>query len=187
MKIARQRLAEIIREEIQGLFEFSDGSDEPKKSKKKAPADPGVASADTEPSPRDQSVPDGGSVKSADASPVPPAKGSGRGPDPTELDQPKDGPAKGAEETGDDPEASDDEEDALDADGDAGEEPSGAVNDEVSGKTVQAITIEPRSKVLPGAKEVVVAFNESTDALRILVTETGEVKFFWRNQLHDLP
>lgn len=80
---------------------------------------------------------------------------------------------------------SDDE--GIDAAGNAGEEPSGAVNNEISGKVVQAITIEPQSKVLPGAKEIVISFNDSTDALRILVTATGQAKFFWRNQLHDVP
>lgn len=89
------------------------------------------------------------------------------------------------ETTNDRPESDDTA--AIDADGDAGEEPSGAVNDEVSGKTVQAVTIEAQSKILPGAKEVVLAFNETTDPLRILVTPTGMVKFFWRGQLHDLP
>lgn len=80
-----------------------------------------------------------------------------------------------------------DHEDAVDADGEGGEEPSGAVNSDLSGKTVQAISIEPESKILPGSKEIVVTFNESTDALRILVTATANVKFYWRGQLHDLP
>lgn len=86
-----------------------------------------------------------------------------------------------------DDESDEKEKDALDASGESGEEPSGAVNNEVSGKTLQAVTIEPKSKILPGSKEVVFAFNESTDALRILVTSTGQVKFFWRGQLHDMP
>lgn len=64
---------------------------------------------------------------------------------------------------------------------------TGAVNNEISGKTVQSVTIEPRSKLLPGAKEVVITFNETTDSLKILVTSNGAVKFGWRDQLHDLP
>ena len=83
------------------------------------------------------------------------------------------------------PDLSDDE--GLDQAGDAGEDPSGAINNEIAGKSVQALTIEPSSKVLPGAKEVVLTFSDSTDALRILITSTGQVKFFWRGELRDLP
>lgn len=96
-------------------------------------------------------------------------------------------PSVARDDQDDSEDTSDDEHDAVDPEGDSSEEPSGAVNDEVSGKTVQSVSIEPKSKVLPGAKEVVLGFNESTDALRILVTPTGEIKFFWRGQLHDLP
>lgn len=88
-------------------------------------------------------------------------------------------------EPAEDDDTSDDE--GIDSAGNAGEEPSGAVNNEVSGKTVQAVTIEPQSKILPGAKEVIISFTESTDALRVIVTATGQVKFFWRNSLHDIP
>lgn len=88
-------------------------------------------------------------------------------------------------EEGDD--GQEDELAAIDQDGSAGKNPSGAVNDELSGKTVQGISIEPKSKILPGAKEVIVTFNETTDPLRILCTGSGQVKFFYRGQLHDLP
>lgn len=77
--------------------------------------------------------------------------------------------------------------DAIDKEGDGGDDPSGAVNNDLSGKTVQSLSIEAQSKILPGAKEVVLSFNETTDSLRILVTPTGQVKFSWRGQLHDLP
>lgn len=187
MKIKRTRLAEIIREEILGLLEFSDGSDEPKKEKKRPSRAADVTSAELDPTAPNDQTPDGGTVKGPDASPVPPSDAPGKRMDPSQLDEPQDGPEGGPEEPEADPDAESDEEDAVDAAGDAGEDPSGAVNDDVSGKTVQAITIDPKSKVLPGAKEVVVAFNESTDTLRILVTPTGMVKFFWKNSLHDLP
>lgn len=100
------------------------------------------------------------------------------------------GPRADADAEGDDDQAPDEDisdDEGIDQGGNSGEDPSGAVNNEVSGKIVQAITIEPQSKVLPGAKEVVLSFNDSTDALRILVTATGQVKFFWRGQLHDIP
>lgn len=96
-------------------------------------------------------------------------------------------PADGGESDDLEPEKKADKADAVDRKGEAGEEPSGAVNDEVSGKTVQGISIEPESSVLPGAKEVVFTFNESTDPLKLLITQTGAVKFFWRGQLFDMP
>lgn len=83
--------------------------------------------------------------------------------------------------------AAQDEMDALDTAGDGAGDPSGLVNKEISGKTVQAITINPKSDRLPDAKEILVTFNETTDPLKILVTSTGKVVFLWRERLHDLP
>lgn len=181
MRITRDRLVEIIEEEVRGRYadlrESSVEEDEPKRAKKKAPSKPEVSSADAEPSPKQADVPDGGTVKAPDGSPIPPGGPGNQGPDTTDLNGEQPDPSAEPEE---EPEEPDTEEPNPD-------EPSGAINDEVSGKTVQAVTIDPKSKVLPGAKEVVLAFNESTDALRILVTPTGMVKFFWRGQLHDLP
>ena len=160
------------------LRELVEADDEEGGEDRKKPRKPQTADAEDSPSPKGKTV----------AGP----RATTNSPDVSspDIDQDKDpsGPSVDGDEP--DPEAddkADDEEDAIDQDGDSGDEPSGAVNDEVSGKTVQAVTIEPKSKVLPGAKEIVVAFNESTDALRILVTPTGQVKFFWRGQLHDIP
>jgi hypothetical protein len=179
MKITRGKLTEMIEQEVRArIFELSEKGS--KKSKK-----PDVAAADSEPT-KSKLPADGGGVEPIAS--APPIDGGLN--DTGEQDMDTDADDDGLPDPGSvdptDGEGEDDEE-AIDADGDGGEEPSGAVNDETSGKTVQAITIEPRSKVLPGAKEVVIAFNESTDALRILVTPTGEVKFFWRGQLHDIP
>jgi len=182
MKIARGKLAEIVAEEvrrrIRELYEAqNDDSDDEDGEGGDHPRKPSTASADTEP-------PRKGPTRSG-------PKADTGSPDASspEVDQDADpgGPAVDGDQPDPEAEASDDEEDAVDADGDAGEEPTGAVNDELSGKTVQAITVEPKSKVLPGSKEVVMTFNESTDALRILITPTGMVKFFYRGQLYDLP
>lgn len=159
MNITRRRLAEMIESEVREAL--SEKDDEKKGSKK-----PTTAAADEEP--------------------VVNKGNSGGGPDPISNSPSPDSTSVSMDDIDDAPEEEDDEE-AVDPNGDAGENPSGAVNDEVSGKTVQAITVEPKSKVLPGSKEVVMTFNESTDALRILVTSTGQVKFFWRGQLHDIP
>lgn len=165
MVIKRQKLAEMIAEEVRRrLRELADDDGRPR------PRKPATASADQEDPPRGPGPggPDA-ALGSPDASR--PEGGEGSEDDPA-------GPAVDGDQP--DPEA-------IDPDGTGGEEGSGAVNDYLSGKTVQAISIEPESKVLPGAKEVIVSFNETTDALRILVTTTGQVKFFLRGQLHDIP
>lgn len=166
MNISRKRLAEIVAESVQRrLRELYEASDDEGRSKK-----PSVASAD------EDEPPDAGGPSSPDATVGSPDVGFPEGAQ--EPDEDPDGPA--VDGSAPDPEA-------IDQDGDAGEDPSGAVSDDMSGKTIQALSIEPRSQVLPGAKEVLLTFNETTDALRILVTGTGEVKFFWKGQLYDIP
>lgn len=78
------------------------------------------------------------------------------------------------------------EKDAAEDDGveDAAEVTGGAIADQVAGKTVQSITMEPKSKVMPGAQELVITFSQIPDPLRVLVTKTGEVKFFFKG-LHN--
>lgn len=167
MFIDRKQLAEIIAQEVRArlgrLIEEAreDSDDDPSANRK--PKKPSTADANDSPSPR------------------------GNGPVGPSVDAT--GEDDEGEGTNDRDDSDDDMDDdpGIDADGDAGEEPSGAVNNDLAGKIVQAVTIEPQSKVLPGAKEVVVSFNDTTDSLRILVTATGQVKFFWRGQLHDIP
>lgn len=58
------------------------------------------------------------------------------------------------------------------------------VGDEITGKTIQSVTMEPDSKILPGAQEIVLTFNEITDPLKILLTKSGKVAFYFRG-LHN--
>lgn len=68
-----------------------------------------------------------------------------------------------------------------------GEEPvGGEIAQELQGKTIQSITADPDSKMMPGAQEIVLTFNEIPDALRILVTKTGRVKYFFKGLHNDL-
>lgn len=174
MKITRRALSRMVAEEVRlRLRELVEKEDEEEGGDGK-PRKPQTADAEGSPSPKSKSSKRADPVANGD---------SGEDIDGPAVDG--DQPDPEADSANDRPESDDTA--AVDADGDGGEEPSGAVNDEVSGKTVQAVTIEPKSKVLPGAKEVIIAFNESTDTLRILVTSTGQVKFFWRGQLHDIP
>lgn len=87
----------------------------------------------------------------------------------------------------DEPEADKDlEKDVADEPGaeDAEDVTGGKIADEISGKTIQSVTMEPKSKTLPGAQEIVLTFKEIPDPLKILVTKTGQVKFFFRG-LHN--
>lgn len=162
MKITRQKLAEMVASEVRRrLRELVETPDDEDAEDDPRPKKAGKTSADQSPSPK-------GDV------PVGPRATTGS-PD-ADIDDTED-PDEPATD-GDQPDPDDD----VDH-----EEPSGAVNDEMSGKTIQAITIEPESKVMPGSKEIVIATNESTDVLRIIVSPTGIVSFFFRGQLHDLP
>lgn len=59
------------------------------------------------------------------------------------------------------------------------------ISDNVVGKTIQSITMEPTSKLLPGSKELTITFNEITDQFKILITKTGNIKFYFRG-LHNI-
>lgn len=87
---------------------------------------------------------------------------------------------------GDDPEADKDlEKDVATDDEESPEEVTGGgIADEITGKTVQSVTMEPKSKTLPGAQELVITFREIPDPLKVLITKTGQVKFFFRG-LHN--
>jgi hypothetical protein len=102
-----------------------------------------------------------------------------------------------APEAGDDPgEPADlpagEEEADVDLDAlEAGEEPpseeeEGTVAGEVSGKTIEDITMDDDSKIMPGATEIVLTFRESPDAFRFLITKTGQIKYFFRGLHNDL-
>lgn len=62
--------------------------------------------------------------------------------------------------------------------------PPGSIASELHGKTLESIEMDEDSKMMPGATEVVLTFKETADALRIMITKTGRVKFFFRG-LHN--
>ncbi len=109
-----------------------------------------------------------------------------------EEDLPSTSPAP---EAGDEPGEPNDqpgEDDAAQADLDAldaGEEPpseeeEGTVAGELVGKTIEDITVDDDSQIMPGSTEIVFTFRENPDALRLLLTKTGQVKYFYRG-LHN--
>ena len=66
---------------------------------------------------------------------------------------------------------------------DTGAEP-GTVAAELEGKTIEAISLEEDSKMMPGSTEVVITFRESPDALRLLIGKSGKFKIFYKG-LHN--
>ena len=86
--------------------------------------------------------------------------------------------------TGDEP-ADDDLEADLGGDEESGAEP-GSVAAELENKTIESVSMEEDSKIMPGAVEFVVTFRENPDALRLLITKTGKVKIFYKGLHNDL-
>lgn len=56
--------------------------------------------------------------------------------------------------------------------------------DELVGKTLDTVTMTDKSKILPGATELVMTFT-SGDPLRILVSKSGNISFFYAGALHN--
>lgn len=76
-----------------------------------------------------------------------------------------------------DPEDPEDTEDPEDVTG-------GNIAKELEGKSIQSLTMEPKSKLMPGAQEIVLTFSQIPDPLRILIGKSGQVKFYFKG-LHN--
>ena len=74
------------------------------------------------------------------------------------------------------------EKDVAEPDGeeDASEITGGKIADEIVGKTIQSITMTPKSTTAPGFQEISLTFREIPDPLKILVGKTGMTKFVFR-------
>ena len=198
MEIKRSFLIQLVAEEVQNaLREFSHGDGETKKkSKGKRPE---TKDASDEPSKKrgpgrpkgsknKDAPPPGDSAADAAEDPVqdPVAMGDGE----YGMDDEDDTELPGDEEmAADNADADADEMDAIDPEGDAGteEDVDSPVNDQVAGRTVESITLEPESQLLPGAREIVLTFGDSPDVLRILVDDVGNIVFNLNGQNHDIP
>lgn len=85
----------------------------------------------------------------------------------------------------------DGEEDPMDAELDAeiaGDEPEvpGSVAADMQGKTIESIEQVDESESIPGAKEVVLSFQGEEDKLRVIITPSGDVKYFWKGLHSDI-
>ena len=173
MKFKKSRLEQIVREELVNYI----GS-----SLSEAPKKPDVEDADS-----------GKKGKKPDAKTEPQADPDNITTRPKATGKPA-GEPKGAPPVQDLPdEPADDELDADVTDTDDSDEPDETdpddeaksdISDDITGKTIQSITMEPKSKMMPGAQEINLTFKEVTDTLRILVSKTGQVKWYWRG-LHN--
>lgn len=182
MKIKRSTFIRIVKEElnrhlrsISEVRERPTDDEEPKEKQSK-----GAKPPENDEEPRQK-------LQKPSGKPEAPMKG---GKEPSKAPPPKKGPElpPGEEPEDEKPEVPDEVDPADEEMPD--EEPddeSGGIADEITGKTVQSLTINPKSKVLPGAKEVIFTFNEVSDPLKLLLTQTGQIKFFYRGKLSDLP
>ncbi len=66
------------------------------------------------------------------------------------------------------------------------EEAKSKISEELVGKTVQSISSEPKSKIMPGAQEIVITFDQISDPLRILVTRSGKVAYYFKGLHNEL-
>lgn len=173
MKIKLTVLERIIREElashVKGLIESPRGHDvadahsDSKEKERNAPKDAVKPQADPDNT--------AGQPKTPKAGVKPKAK-------------PDDAPAD--QELEKDPADADLDKDAEDdAEGnvDAGEK---RVSDDLVGKSIQSITVEPKSKIMPGAQEIVLTFSDIPDAFRILVTKSGRVAYYFKGLHNEL-
>jgi hypothetical protein len=133
-----------------------------------------------------------------------PKKGAGKGPERPDGDQeaPKAKPAPKSDKvpadaapdeeepegepeevpTGDDPA---DDEIAADASGEDEEQTGGAISDELVGKTVQSISYEPDSKMMPGAREITIQFEQQPHPLKILIGKSGMIRYVYKGGVHQ--
>lgn len=191
INISQKKLRQIVREEITRVMEK--GGDEPPQKK---PEPPKKDAKKDGPDGLEKKPAKGAAPPKKDAKPEKPPAKDGPAPKGKKAPGPNDVPADddvidlsvddfedGApevEEPG--PEVS------GETDGDEGDDDrSGGLNRELDGKTFQSLAVEPKSKLVPGAKEIVLSFGDTPDPLRIVVTQTGGVKFFFRGSLHDIP
>lgn len=178
MQIKRSVLARLIREELvrrakqlSEAPEVVDASQDKKKKEKEK------GKGEEKPTKPSTTLPQGDKAKKPIDEPKDlgvgtPQKGPAKG------SAPKDVPPEGAPDDANAPTPAGDDKEDLDAG-------KTKISDDLAGKKVQSVTAEPVSKILPGSSEIVLTFDDTTDPLRIIITQSGGVKYFWRGALHN--
>lgn len=169
-KFKRSQVEQIIREELSTIIkELYEADDDEKK-------EPEIGGADKD---NDVEVPSKSTDNTA------PTVGSEKQDSPPE-DEPKAGDENIPDEevpVGDDPsdtELSQDVEDPSDEEAEGGD-----ISKDITGRSVQSITVNPESKMMPGAKEIVIQFEEIPHPLRILLGKSGLVKYHFKGAIHN--
>lgn len=171
MKITRDRLGQIIREEVVRMIREADKDE------------PGAELADAEQDSKGKK-----DAKPAEKKPAPPAPKKSPGAHKKDAGDPAaagGGNVLPAEEEPADDELEQDVADPA-ATEDESEVTGGKIANTVTGKTIQSMSMEPKSKIVPGAKEMVITFDQITDPLRVIITKQGEVKFYFRGLHNEL-
>ena len=188
MKIKRSVLEQIIREELAShIREMMNEAPKDDKDKK----DFGLVDANAEKKGKEKKGGKGEEKPTTPQGGAPEVKGKKTSPN--QADKPKD-KTVGAKElpVPKEPEADPELEKDVAGENDPGEEEDAAditgskIANEVSGKTIQSITMEPKSKLLPGAQEITLTFREIQDPLKILITKSGAVKFHFKGLHNEL-
>lgn len=176
-------VAEEVRAAISELAEADEAKKKGKKAKGERPQTKDASDEPTKPQAEPPKGPKGAPPPGENGAGIEDPVAQGEPDDEDDLELPGDD-----EMADDNADAEEDEQDAIDSDGDAGEEEAeGEVAQAIQGLSVQSLTVEPESELLPGSKEIVFTFNDSPDVLRILVDNVGNVVFSWNGQLHDIP
>lgn len=63
---------------------------------------------------------------------------------------------------------------------------TGKLADQLQGKTISSVALEKKSKVVPGATEVTMQFEQGGEPLRILISKSGGVSFFYGGLHNEL-
>jgi len=173
MKIKKSRIEEIIREELASHIG----------SLLVMEAAPAVAGADDD---NDDSEPDQPAKNSA---PTVGAKNDvvPDGDQETPEDKPTDAPDGEDQEVpvGDDPADDQISKDVEEPEPEDEDDIGGDISDSIVGKSVQSVTMEPESKMMPGAREITIQFESDPHPLKILLGKSGMIKFHYKGSLHN--
>jgi len=190
IKFKKSRVEKIVREELELLIrEFFEADDKEDK-------EPGVQGADKD---NDNVAPEKSGTDMAPKRGAEIATGAPEGDEPkapppgeeSPPEQPAD-PEAGDQDIPDeevpagDPDPSDTElsQDVEDQ-GDEEEKEGGAISKEITGRQIQSIAYNPESKMMGGAHEVVIQFEEIPHPLHILLGKSGMIKFFFKGQIRN--
>ena len=173
IKFKRSKVEQIVREELEALVKELWEAD------KDDNKEPDVAGADKE---NDNVAP------SKDGADMAPKVGAEKDDVPPEGEETGDKNAPAGEvPAGKDPSDTELSKDVEDQ-GDPGQEEKpegGDISNDIVGRSVQSISYSPESKMMPGASEVTIQFEEIPHPLKILIGKSGMIKYHFKGSIHN--